>query len=129
MRRSYNRSKESTLSTVIIEAYKFGYIRVDGVEYDRDVVIFPDRVSPEWWRDEGHNLSLNDLTEVLEYGPEVLVVGTGAHGVMKVPQTVAKELQTRGIELRAAKTSEAVETFNELLAAGRRVVAALHLTC
>ena len=112
-----------------IEAYKLGYVRIDGVEYDRDVIVFPDRVSPEWWREEGHSLSLSDLTEVLEYEPAVLVVGTGAHGVMKVPQTVTEELKARGIEVRAAKTGEAVEAFNELIAAGRRAVAALHLTC
>lgn len=112
-----------------IEAYKFGYIRINGVEYDRDVIIFPDRVSPGWWREEGHDLSLRDLTEVLEYEPAVLVVGTGAHGVMKIPQAVAEELEARGIEVRVAKTGEAVETYNELIAAGRRVVAALHLTC
>jgi hypothetical protein len=114
---------------VEIEAYKFGYIRIDGVEYDRDVIVFPDRVSPEWWREEGHSLSLSDLTEVLEYDPDVLVVGTGAHGAMKVPPAVAEELKSRAIEVRVAKTAEAVKTFNELIAAGRRAVAALHLTC
>jgi hypothetical protein len=114
---------------VEIEAYKFGYIRIDGVEYDRDVIIFPDRVSPEWWREEGHSLSLSDLTEVLEYEPDVLVIGTGAHGVMKVPQTVAEELEAQGIEVRVAKTAAAVEEFNAFIAAGRRAVAALHLTC
>ena len=112
-----------------IEAYKFGYIRINGVEYDRDVIIFPDRVSAGWWRKEGHRLSTDDLTEVLEYGPEVLVVGTGAHGVMKVPQAVAEKLEARGIEVRVTKTGEAVEAFNELIAAGRRTVAVLHLTC
>jgi len=114
---------------VEIEAYEFGYIRIDGVEYDRDVIIFPNRVSPEWWREEGHSLSLSDLTEVLRYGPDILVIGTGAHGAMKVPETVIDELQTRGIEVHIAKTGEAVEAFNEFIAAGRRVVAALHLTC
>jgi hypothetical protein len=114
---------------VEIEAYKFGYIRIDGAKYDRDVIIFPNRVSPEWWREEGHGLSLNDLTEVLEYEPDVLVIGTGAYGAMKVPETVVDELQTQGIEVHVAKTDEAVKTFNELIAAGRRAVAALHLTC
>jgi len=114
---------------VKIEAYKFGYVRVNGVEYDRDVVILPDRVSPGWRRGEGHGLSLNDLTETLEFGPDVLVVGTGAHGILKVPRAVVEELEARGIEVRIAKTGEAVNAFNELIAAGRRVVAALHLTC
>lgn len=112
-----------------IEAYNFGHIRIDGVEYCRDVIIFPDRVSPDWWREEGHSLSLNDLTEVLECEPAVLVIGTGAYGFMKVPQAVAEELEARGIDVRVVKTGEAVEAFNELIAAGRRTVAALHLTC
>jgi hypothetical protein len=114
---------------VEVEAYKFGYVKVAGNEYRRDIVIFPDRVSPDWWREEGHLLSLADLAAVLEYAPEVLVVGTGAYGMMEVPRTLVDELENRGIEVLVAKTGDAVRKFNALTAAGRRVVAALHLTC
>lgn len=112
-----------------VEKYRFGFIRVGGVEYRRDIVIFPDRVSPDWWRSEGHRLSPADLTEVIKYRPEVLVVGTGAYGAMDVPAGLVAELESAGTEVIALGTDAAVRRFNELLQAGRRVVGAFHLTC
>lgn len=112
-----------------VEAYKFGYVRIEGVEYKCDVIVFPEKVLSDWWREEGHNLSLNDLAEVLEYGPETLVIGTGAHGAMKVPKSLTNELESRGIDVLVVKTDVAVNKLNELTASGRRAVAALHLTC
>jgi hypothetical protein len=117
------------VDTMEIEAYRFGYVRINGVEYRRDVIVFPEKVLSDWWREDGHILSLNDLTEVLKYGPGILVIGTGAHGAMKVPQALADELESRGIDVLIAKTDAAVEQFNELTAAKRPAVAALHLTC
>ncbi len=112
-----------------VESYSFGRIVVAGKTYTRDVIIFPDRVLPNWWRKEGHRLCLDDLKEVLDYGPEVLVIGTGYSGLMKVPDDVRKALEARGIEVIVKKTGEAWKTFNELLKRGKKVVAAFHLTC
>lgn len=117
------------VGTMEIEAYRFGYVRIYGVEYQRDVIVFPEKVLSDWWREDGHKLSLNDLTEVLEYNPEILVIGTGANGAMNVPRTLTDELESRGIDVLVAETDAAVEQFNEFTAAGRRAVAALHLTC
>ncbi|MBE9472531.1 MAG: hypothetical protein IMY75_10535, partial [Chloroflexi bacterium] len=60
--------------------------------------------------------------------PEVLVVGTGAYGMMRVTEETRRALETAGIRLIAAPTAEAVKTYNELREE-TRVAAALHLTC
>ncbi|MCP4229648.1 MAG: hypothetical protein GY771_05825 [bacterium] len=112
-----------------IEEYKFGYIRVGGEEYRRDLIILPERIIPDWWREEGHKLSLVDLREVIEYKPEALVIGTGANGVMSVPRDVPDTLKSECIEVIMTKTGGAVTEYNRLLDEGRRVAAALHLTC
>jgi hypothetical protein len=39
-----------------IDSYKFGRIVIDGQAYSRDVIILPDRVIRDWWRDSGHIL-------------------------------------------------------------------------
>jgi len=87
------------------------------------------RVIPDWRREQGHRLSLTDLREVIEYGPEALVIGTGAGGVMKVPRDILDELEDMGIETITAGTAEAVLEYNGMIVEGRRVAAALHLTC
>lgn len=111
-----------------IEDYAFGRIRIDGRTYTADIIIFPDRVEPSWWRKEGHRLDPDDLAAVVAVSPEILVVGTGAHGVMQVPEETVAWLRARGIDVRSAKTGEAIEIFKEL-AKTRKAVAALHLTC
>jgi hypothetical protein len=114
----------------LIEEYRFGSIRVNEVVYTRDIIILPSgQVKPNWWRIEGHKLHLEDLKDLIEAKPEIIVVGTGFYGAMDVPLDIVKVLRSQYIELIARKTSEAVELYNSLSSRGRRVAAALHLTC
>ncbi len=112
-----------------IDSYKFGRIVVDGVTYSSDCLIFRDHIEPNWWRKEGHELCAGDLETVLSAEPELLVVGCGAYGAMQVSEEVHAVLRRKSIQLEALKTAQAAERFNELSAAGRNVVAAMHLTC
>jgi len=112
-----------------IEHYEFGKIVINGKEYNRDVIVFPDRAMDNWWRKEGHNLCLQDIKEIIDYNPGILIIGTGYYGFMNVSKEVIRALNEKGIEVRIAKTKEACKVFNELVEKGRKVVAALHLTC
>ena len=112
----------------MIDSYDFGRIVINGKRYNNDLIVFPDKVRDGWWRKEGHRLHVEDLKDVLEAKPEVLVVGTGYSGLMTVPPETRKYVQSGGIELIAQRTAEACKTFNRLVQS-RKVVAALHLTC
>lgn len=113
----------------LIDSYNFGEIVIDGRRYFRDLILFPERVESGWWRREGHNLSVEDLEEVLKEKPEILIVGTGYAGLMKVSKEVRDRVKALGIELIVQRTEEACRTYNNLIQSGRKVVAALHLTC
>ena len=113
----------------IVEEYSFGRIRIAGREYFRDVIVFPDEVIKDWWRKEGHNLCMEDLREVLKRKPEIIVIGNGYAGVMRVPESVVEKLEGMGIQVIVRRTREAVEIYNRLAKEGKRVAAALHLTC
>lgn len=110
----------------VISRYSFGRITVDGVDYSADLVIFPDRVEPSWRRRQGHSLEPADLEGVVEADPELLIIGTGHSGVMRVPRITAAFFQERGVRVEILSTGAAVELYNR---AGGRVIAALHLTC
>jgi len=112
----------------MIEAYEFGVIRIDGREYDRDLIVSKERVFEHWWRREGHLVQIEDLDEALREKPEVLIVGTGYSGCMSVAGDVQEYLKSKGVQLIVKNTRKAVDVFNEQLEK-RRVVAALHLTC
>jgi hypothetical protein len=62
-------------------------------------------------------------------GPEILVVGMGDPGNMKVTDKLRKHLASLGIILIEESTSRAAETFNSLFSSGRNVAGAFHLTC
>ena len=111
-----------------IEHYSFGKITINGKTYTSDVIIYPGRVDSSWWRKEGHNLDIVDLTDVINAKPEVLIVGTGSSGLMKVPKDTISYLESKGIEVHAALTEKAVELFNKLQK-DKIIIAALHLTC
>lgn len=113
----------------MIDSYDFGQIVIDGRCYTSDVIVFPDRVRDKWWRREGHRLHVEDVEgAVREEKPEVLVVGTGYSGLMKVLPDTEKFLKSEGVELVVQSTREACKTFNRLVKS-KRVIAALHLTC
>ena len=109
--------------------YKFGSIKIDDITYTADVIITPDRVIDAWWRQQGHNLQVDDLEEIINANPDVLIIGTGYYGRMQVPADTKRFLQQKGIEVRQEKTGDAVRLFGQLQQEYGRIVAALHLTC
>jgi len=112
-----------------ISGYRFGRIDIGGKTYTSDVIITPERVIDGWWRQQGHALAVDDLDDVMAARPDVLVIGTGYLGRMSLSQETRRYLEEQGIQVRDARTGEAVHDFNELQKARGRVVAALHLTC
>jgi len=112
-----------------IESYSFGRMTISGTTYNRDLIIFPDgRILCPWWRKEGHVLAGGDLTELLAMQPEIIVVGTGASGLMTPEGELVDTLKEREIDLVALPTAKAAERFNTL-AADRKTGGCFHLTC
>jgi len=116
------------MASIMIDSYAFGKIVIDGKEYGKDVIIFPDRVKANWWRKEGHKLHVEDIEDILREEPVLVVVGTGKFGLMQVLPDTEQAIKERNIELIVGKTAKACEIYNEL-SRDKRVVAALHLTC
>lgn len=112
----------------MIDSYSFGEIIIDGRTYTSDVIIYPGRVDSTWWRKEGHRLQTEDVTEIIAEKPEVLVVGTGRFGMMRVAPEVEKLLKSLDIQLVVENTERACQEYNRLKDC-RKVVAGLHLTC
>ncbi|MDY7042061.1 MAG: Mth938-like domain-containing protein [Chloroflexota bacterium] len=113
----------------MIESYSFGRIVINGRPYTSDVVILADRVFFSWWRQEGHELAPADLDEVIAARPDVLVVGTGHSGLMRILPETETYLAEQNIQILAERTTDACQTYNRLRRSGQNVVAALHITC
>jgi hypothetical protein len=74
---------------------------------------------------------VEDLSKIFSFEPkpQVLVVGTGYYGILKISNEAEEALKSRGIELVAQPTKDAVKTFNKLLGLDKRVAGAFHRTC
>ncbi len=111
-----------------INDYSFGKITVNNKTYTSDVIIYPDRVDPSWWRKEGHYLQEEDLKDIVEARPDILIIGTGYSGVMQVPGKTLSFLESKGINVIVEKSRKAVELFNKQQV-GKKIIGAFHLTC
>lgn len=111
-----------------IESYKFGNIVIKNTTYTHDVIILKDKIN-KWWRKTGHLLCLDDLILITEEKPEIIIIGTGAYGMLKVPQEVINELTEKGIKIIIDTTKEAIEKYNKLVEEGKNIAGAFHITC
>jgi dienelactone hydrolase len=112
-----------------IDAYSFGRMRVSGDDFRDDLIVFPDKVEPYWKRRDAHRLSVGDLETVIDYSPDLLVVGTGTAGRLRLEPATREILRRKGIDCIDEPTDLAWQIFNDEIEQDHRVVGAFHLTC
>ena len=112
-----------------INSYSFGSMNIGGKHYSSDLIIYPDgRINGSWWRKRGHNLCIKDLDRTVEVKPEIVVIGTGVNGMMKISKETMEYLEVNGIQVYFNKTGAAVKSYNDL-SSSHSVVGLFHLTC
>jgi len=112
----------------MIDSYTFGEIVVDGKKYSSDLIIFPDKIKENWIRKKGHVLQIEDLKDVTKYKPDLLIIGKGSYGFLKIPSETKDCLKSKNIDFICLKTKKACDKYNELCKE-KDVVFAMHLTC
>ena len=113
-----------------IEKVTFGAMIIDGQTYTSDLKIFPDgHIEDQWWRAEGHRLTMADIASLVAQRPALIIVGTGIYGRMNPERELKAALADRGIELVTAWTKAAGDRFNAALETHSHLAACFHLTC
>ena len=113
----------------MIEKYSSGRIIVNDFTYHRDLKIIQGQVVDSWWRKTGHRVDVDDMKDVLDASPDIIVIGTGYAENMRLSEDLVSEIRQRDIALIAENTDKAVRTFNDLFSKGKNVSGAFHLTC
>ena len=112
-----------------IDSCSFGTLIIDGKPYTDDLIIHPNgKILKPWWRKQGHQLSMDDLREIIDSSPEVIVAGTGMSGGVIPDRNLEEDLSEFNIDFIAAPNEKAIMAFNELVLE-KRVGAGFHLTC
>ena len=109
--------------------YSFGSLQWQGQTYREDVLILPDGTVRLWPREHKHRLKFSYLAEVVAAAPRILILGTGQMGVMEVSDKVLRKLADAGIDAEPMPTEKALKRLVELRDKGKKVAAALHVTC
>jgi len=114
-----------------IDGYAFGSIRINGVDYEHDVVIARGRVRKRKkrpskpFRDAFGHTPLS-VEEDIPWECRRLVVGTGASGALPVMDEVTAEAARREVTLVTVPTPEAIRMLED---DPEDTNAILHVTC
>ena len=113
----------------MITEFSFGRIVADGQIYNNDIKIVQGVLVPNWWRKIGHSVEIEDVQDVLDADPEILIIGSGQPGYMKISDGLRRHLQKRNIKLIEEPTSDAIKTFNRLFGESKKVSGGFHVGC
>jgi hypothetical protein len=111
----------------MIDRFTFGTITVDGQPYNSDIKIIHGSVVPDWWRGSGHSVDVADVSDILQNRPDVVVIGKGDPGYMKVADSLREYAGKNGIELIEENTPKYY--VQPAFKAGKRVAAGFHVGC
>lgn len=118
-----------------IDSTDFGSITIAGVSYPHDVLV---RLSGEVVKRRkklskkhygtSHVISLEEAEFVFETGCEILVLGAGQYGNVKLSPEAAEFFEHRACRVILQPTPGAIETYNQLRKKAR-VIGLFHVTC
>ena len=116
-----------------IESTEYGSITIDGDTYPHDVLI---RISGEIAKRKkklskkfygtSHIVSLEEAEFIYEKGAELMIVGTGQDGNLRLSPEAAEFLSHKRCPVHAEPTPRAISTFNK--AKGQKI-GLFHVTC
>lgn len=113
----------------MITEFSFGTIVANGQTCNNDIKIVQGTLVPDWWRKSGHSVEIEDVQDALDADPEILIIGRGQPGYMRITDSLRRYLQKNNIKLIEEPTSDAVKTFNRLFGQGKRVSGGFHVGC
>ena len=105
-------------------AYGEGYIAVNFEKYEKNLILLPESIIPEWSTATPATLTEGDMQKLLELGTEIILLGTG--NKLRFPAgALMRPFAPAGIGLEIMDTQAACRTYNILAAEGRKVAAAI----
>lgn len=113
------------------EQYQINGVDSDAViinrqRYEQAVIVSEQAFSTDWFQGPWEALDAQSLTVILDFKPEVVLLGTGEKQRFIHPKQLQAFLSDN-IAVECMTTAAACRTFNILTAEGRKVVAALLL--
>ena len=116
-----------------IDRSEFGSITVDGKIYDHDVMIgLSGRVKKRKKKlskqqyGTSHVVSKAEAKAVFEKGCDVIIIGSGQEGNVRLSPEAEDYFAKKGCEVVLQPTQKAIKSFNR---SAKRKIALMHVTC
>jgi len=113
----------------MITDFSFGRIVANGQACNADIKIVQGTLVPDWWRKSGHTVEVEDVQDALDTELDILVIGQGQPGRMRIADSLREHLAEKNVTLIEEPTPKAIETFNRLFKEGQRVCGGFHVGC
>lgn len=105
-------------------AYGEGYVAVNNEKHEKNLILLPESIIPEWSTATVETLTDHDMQKLLTLGTEIVLLGTGKR--LRFPQgALMRPFAPAGIGLEIMDLKAACRTYNILAEEGRKVAAAL----
>ena len=115
---------DSADSRYLVQGYDVGQITVAGKVLSDSTLIMANQGIHSWPPTQFADLQAAHFQQLVDYSPEVVVLGTGKQLQFPAPAITQALIQAR-IGLEVMDTAAACRTYNVLLSEGRAVMAAL----
>lgn len=110
----------------VFTGYGQDYVEINRVRYQGNLLVMPERILTDWVPGGFGALTREDCAALLEWQPEIVILGTG--GSIRFPHPlVTADLTDARIGVDVMDFRAACRTYNVLAAEARRVMAALFL--
>ena len=126
------RSQGADMKPAIQETH-FGSITVGGETFDHDIVIRlsgkvkkrKKKLSKQQYG-SSHTVSLAEAEHIFDDGAELVIVGTGQHGILKLSDEAKGFFRDHGCKVQTVSMPDAVKAWNE---AEGKTIGMFHVTC
>ncbi|MDD5328659.1 MAG: Mth938-like domain-containing protein [Sulfuricella sp.] len=112
----------------LFTAYGEDYVAVNHQTYRASLIVLPEKIVADWPPSGFEALSQAHFEAILEFQPEIVLLGTGPTLRFPHPSLTQALIQAQ-IGLEVMDTAAACRTYNILVTEGRRVAAALIIGC
>ena len=109
---------------VTVRRVQQGRLRIGDTDVTDHVVLFRDTVDTTWTPANRDDVCADDLRELIDARPEMIVLGTGWTAALP-PRDLVFTLAKKGIGIEVMDTPAACRTYNILVSEDRDVAAVL----
>lgn len=107
-----------------VQSYSPAGVIINGETYTHSLIVSPNKIEPNWPPTAITAITTEDLLRLIDFAPEIILLGTGEHSII-LSDALLAPLLTKQHSIECMSTAAACWTYAALSAEGRRVVAGL----